>query len=173
MLAAIPRKSFQQLDSSKTSGPISTRKLRGEGGSDFDCVFVKEAVNYVYHARCVSSHFYPRVKAMPATQFNRDSMARWYAKQHLKTDPGIHSVYYLPTNAPVREIRFLEVNELIANRNDDSLEPLDFGVDTGMEFEHKLFVLDVTPIQWDLITRSSLSLPPGWSLDGAVPYSKK
>lgn len=99
-------------------------------------------------------------------------MARWYAKQHLKTDPGIRSVYYLPTNAPVREIRFLEVNELIASRNDDSLEPLDFGVDTGMESEHKLFVLDVTPSQWDLITQSSLALPPGWSLDDAVPLSQ-
>ncbi len=41
---------------------------------------------------------------MPATQFDRASMARWYAKEHLKTDPGIAAVYYLPTNSGDREI---------------------------------------------------------------------
>jgi hypothetical protein len=94
-------------------------------------------------------------------------MARWYAKQHLKTDPGVRSVYYLPTNAPDREIRFVEINELVADRRDDTLEPVDFGVDTGMESEHKLFVLDVTPSQWDRINDSSLALPWSWSLDNA------
>ncbi len=109
---------------------------------------------------------------MPATQFDRDSMASWYAQQHLKTDPGVRSVYYLPTNAPNREIRFVEINELVADRSDDTLEPVDFGVDTGMESEHKLLVLDVTPNQWDRINESSLALPPGWSLDGAVPFNQ-
>jgi len=107
---------------------------------------------------------------MPATQFNRDSLAQWYAKQHLKTDPGIQSVYYLPSNAPEREIRFIEINELVADRNDDSLEPIDFGVDMGMDTEHRLFVLDVTPSQWDRIRQSRLALPNGWSLNDAVSY---
>lgn len=110
---------------------------------------------------------------MPVTQFDRDSMARWYAKQHLKTDPGIRTVYYLPTNAPDREIRFIEINELVADRNDDSLEPIDFGVDAGMESEHKLFVLDVTPSQWNRIKRSSLPLPQGWTLKEAVSFPRK
>ena len=110
---------------------------------------------------------------MPATQFDRDSKARWYATQHLKTDPGIQSVHYLPTNAPDREIRFVEVNDLIVDRNDDALEPLDFGVDTGTDSEHKLFVLDVTPSQWDRIRQESLALPPGWSLEAAVLLEKK
>ena len=83
--------------------------------------------------------------------FNRDAMAKWYAKQHLQTDPGIRQIYYLPKGASDREIRFVEVNRLIAELNDDALEPLDFGVDTGAESEHKLFVLDVTPSQWDAI----------------------
>jgi hypothetical protein len=104
---------------------------------------------------------------MPQTAFDRSAMAKWYATQHRKTDPGIRVIYYLPKNAPDREIRFVEVNELIAERNDDTLEPLDFGVDAGMESEHKLFVLDVTPDQWDRIQQKSLSLPQGWSLDGA------
>lgn len=100
-------------------------------------------------------------------------MARWYAKQHLKTDPGIRAVYYLPTNAPDREIRFVEINELVADRNDETLEPIDFGVDTGTKSEHKLFVLDVTPSQWDRITQSSLALPQGWSLDDAERFEQE
>jgi hypothetical protein len=109
---------------------------------------------------------------MPATQFNRDSMARWYATEHLKTDPGIVHVYYLPTNAAEREIRFIEVNELIGDRNDDALEPIDFGVDTGMDTAHKLFVLDVTPEQWERIRTEQLGLPGNWSLNNAIDYAK-
>jgi len=30
-----------------------------------------------------------------------------------------------------------------------------------------LFVLDVTPDQWERIRQESLSLPQGWSLEGA------
>lgn len=104
-------------------------------------------------------------------EFDRDSMARWYAKQHLKTDPGILSVWYLPTDAPEREIRLVEINELIAARNDDAIEPLDFGVDFEMESEHKLFILDVTPSQWDRISQSTLALPRGWSLENAKTIS--
>jgi hypothetical protein len=110
------------------------------------------------------------VHRMPATQFDRDSMAQWYAEQHLETDPGIVSVHYLPENAGEREIRLIEVNKLIGDRTDDAFEPIDFGVDAGTESEHKLFVLDVTPEQWERITNRALQLPKGWSLDGAVPY---
>ena len=105
--------------------------------------------------------------------FNRDSSARWYAKQHLKTDPAIRSIHYLPTDAPEREIRLIEVNELIADRNDDALEPIDFGVDTGMESEHKVVILDVTPSQWTRIRQPSLPLPKGWSLTGAMHFKPK
>ncbi|MEK6239129.1 MAG: hypothetical protein N2C14_30805 [Planctomycetales bacterium] len=107
---------------------------------------------------------------MPATQFDRDLMARWYAKQHLETDSGIRSIWYLPTNAPDREIRFVEINALIADRTDDALEPVDFGVDIGTESEHQLLVLDVTPSQWERISDKSLALPSEWSLDNAEPF---
>ena len=110
---------------------------------------------------------------MPATQFDRDSMARWYAKEHLKTDPGIASVYYLPKNAGERDIRFVEINELIADRNDDTLEPIDFGVDAGTENAHKLFVVDVTPEQWERIRTHELSLPGDWSLEDAIRYTNE
>lgn len=100
-------------------------------------------------------------------------MARWYANEHLKTDPGIKAVYYLPLDASEREIRFIEINCLIGDRNDDSLEPIDFGVDTGTESEHTLFVLDVTPSQWERIRTQELSLPADWNLDGMVHYSNE
>ena len=106
---------------------------------------------------------------MPAIQFNRDSMANWYAKQHRKTDPGIVAIYHLPTNAGEREIRLVEVNKLIGDRNDYALEPIDFGIDRGMETEHNLFVLDVTPEQWKRISTKELQLPGNWSLDCAIP----
>ncbi len=107
---------------------------------------------------------------MPATKFHRDSMAVWYAEEHLKTDPGIVCVYYLPQDAGEREIRFVEVNRLMGDRNDDVLEPIDFGIDTGTDNAHKLFVLDVTPEQWQRIKAHALSLPGNWSLDGAIRY---
>jgi hypothetical protein len=103
---------------------------------------------------------------MPPIQFNRDEMAKWYARQLLQ-------IYYLPNGASDREIRFIEVNRLLAAVNDDELEPLDFGVDTGAELEHKLFVLDVTPSQWDAINRRALALPGGWTLEGAVVFPKQ
>lgn len=107
---------------------------------------------------------------MPVTQFDRDQMADWYARQHLNTDPGIGPVYYLRKNAPDREIRLVEVNRLSGERTDDSLEPIDFGVDTGTEGEHKLLVLDVTPAQWKRIAAGEPLLPSGWSIEESVEY---
>ena len=109
---------------------------------------------------------------MPATQFDRDSIASWYAKQHLATDPGVREVCYLPSNAPDRDIRLVEINDLIAERSDDALEPIDFGVDRGLDSEHLLWVLDVTPGQWERIKDGSLPLPGGWSLDDATTFSQ-
>ena len=100
-------------------------------------------------------------------------MADWYAKEHIKTDPGIAAVYYLPTNADEREIRFIEVNNLIGDRTDVALEPIDFGIDRGLETEHKLTILDVTPEQWKRIKTGELGLPGNWSLADAVPYENE
>lgn len=105
---------------------------------------------------------------MAVTQFDRDALAKWYARQHLKVDDAIREIYYLPTNAPEREIRLVEVNQGIIEQVDQALEPLDFGVDVGAENSHQLIVLDVTPAQWDRIERRELMLPPDWHLDGAV-----
>jgi hypothetical protein len=107
---------------------------------------------------------------MPATQFDRDTMASWYAQEHLKTDPGILSIHYLPKNASEREIRLLEVNNLIGDRNDSALEPIDFGMETGTDSAHRLLVLDVTPEQWKRIKAHELGLPQNWSVEGKISY---
>ena len=109
---------------------------------------------------------------MSVAQFNREEMARSYAGRHLKTDPGIRTVYYLPAGAPEREVRFLEINDLMAVRENDPLEPIDFGVDIGGAESHTLLVLDVTPAQWERVRRRELPLPDGWSLDNAIPFSR-
>jgi hypothetical protein len=75
---------------------------------------------------------------VPAIQIDRDSMAKWYAGQHFKTDPGIQKIYYLTKNAPDREIRLVEINNLLAELDAHALEPLDFGVDTGAESEQSI-----------------------------------
>lgn len=108
---------------------------------------------------------------MSTVQFERDAMAHWYARQHLYTDPGIRTVYYLPENAPEREIRLIEVNDLMGESADDTLEPVNFGVDMGREVEHALYVLDVTPNQWERIERGELDLPNGWSLENSRSWS--
>lgn len=109
-------------------------------------------------------------KIMPALQFDLDAMARWYACAHLKTDPGIQSVHYLPHHAGDRNIRLVEVNHLLAEQLDSSMEPIDFGIDTGTDSEHRLLVLDVTPSQWQRIKSGALRLPHEWSLENAVHF---
>jgi hypothetical protein len=109
---------------------------------------------------------------MSILQFDRDTMARWYADRHLKTDPGIVEVHYLPTNAPDREIRLVEVNNLIASRLENPIEPIDFGVDMGSATSHTLLVADVTPEQWNRIQHGDLALPDEWSLRNSVPFTR-
>lgn len=109
---------------------------------------------------------------MPQTEFDAGALAQWYATEHIKTDPGIRAVYYLPANSPEREIRFIEVNDLIGDRLDEALEPLDFGVEVGADAEHRLLVLDVTPDQWERIQQSALALPAGWSLVDSRSYNQ-
>jgi hypothetical protein len=105
------------------------------------------------------------------TTFDRDALAREYARRHLETDSGVEEIHYLPTDAPPREIRFLEVNRLISGTT--PLEPIDFGVDVGRAEGHTLNVLDVTPAQWDAIQNGQLPLPAGWTLDKAQTLARR
>ncbi len=102
--------------------------------------------------------------------FDRDSWASFYAKRHLDIDDAVEQIFYLPENAPAREIRFLEVNRSISEMSPP--EPIDFGVDTGGVDEHKLYVLDVTPAQWKQLQDDNLSLPDGWTLAGCQAFDR-
>jgi hypothetical protein len=109
---------------------------------------------------------------MSVSQVNREELARLYASRHLSTDPGICTIYYLPARSPEREIRLLEINELMAVRESDPLEPIDFGIDIDGTEPHTLMVLDVTPAQWESIRKAELQMPKDWSLDGAIAFSR-
>ena len=106
------------------------------------------------------------------TVFDRDGWARWYAERHQKTDPGIGDIFYLQ-DAPEREIRLIEINELIADRDDDPLEAIDFGVDSDGPTAHKLLILDVTPVQWQKIVNHEIQLPQEWSLEPKSRFPRK
>ena len=105
------------------------------------------------------------------TAFDRDVLARWYARRHLETDIGVAAIHYLPTNAPPREIRFLEVNRLISETT--PVEPIDFGVGIGGADAHTLYVLDVTPAQWEAIQNQELPLPAGWTLNDMLTLERR
>ena len=104
------------------------------------------------------------------TTFDRDGFAAWYARRHFETDTGVMRIDYLPANAPEREIRFLEINDLISETM--PLEPIEFGVDIGGADAHTLYVLDVTPAQWEAVQNGDLSLPADWTLDGARAFDR-
>jgi hypothetical protein len=105
------------------------------------------------------------------TSFDRDGHARWYAKRHMDIDDGVVQILYLPTNAPPREIRFVEVNRLISETTHP--EPIDFGVDIDSADAHTLYVLDVTPDQWEALQNGAMSLPAGWTLDDSQPLGRR
>jgi hypothetical protein len=105
------------------------------------------------------------------TTFDRDELAKWYAKRHMDIDDGVVQILYLPKNAPLREIRFLEVNRMISETTPP--EPIDFGVDIGGADAHTLYVLDVTPSQWEALEKKAMSLPVGWTLDESQELARR
>jgi hypothetical protein len=118
-----------------------------------------------------STRLSEEVPRMATIAFDRDATAAWYAKQHLKVDGGIAEAVYLPKNSGDREIRFLEINEDMLDA-DDSLEPVNFGVDMGTGNEHVLWVIDLTPEQYARVREMKLSLPDTWTLDEAIHYTR-
>lgn len=105
---------------------------------------------------------------MATTTFDREHWARYYAEHHHDVDPSVSHVYFLPDNAPEREIRLVEVNDTLPELSDEFLEPIIFGVDRDSDNAHKLAILDVSAGQWEKIRSRQLALPVGWSLDRAL-----
>ena len=106
-----------------------------------------------------------------SSTLDRDDLARWYAGRHMDIDQGVQQIFFLPTGASPREIRFLEVNAMISETTPP--EPIDFGVDIGGENAHTLYVLDITPGQWDAVRSGTMPLPAGWTLDGGQELARR
>lgn len=109
----------------------------------------------------------------PPQQFDRATLARWYAQRHLRIEPNIREVIYLPGSAPANEIRLLEVNVLSAAPDDAPVEVIDFRVDRDLPGEHRLLVADITPDQWEQIRDGKLPLPTGWGLTGNQVFGRR
>lgn len=107
---------------------------------------------------------------MADIRFDRDVMSKHYAIRHMKTDPGIRAIYYLPTGAHDREIRLVEVNDDIVPRETERFEAIDFGVDIKSDNSHRLLIVDMTPSQWEKVEANELQLPEGWSLTDKVEW---
>jgi len=86
-------------------------------------------------------------------------------------DNAVVEILHLPTNAPPREIRFLEVNRMISEMTPP--EPIDFGVNIGGDDAHTLYVLDVTPAQWEAIQAGTIPMPAGWTLEGSQELGRR
>ena len=108
----------------------------------------------------------------PQPGISRDLFARWLARRHLLTDPGISRVVYLPANAPDKEVRLLEVNTLVSVPAGarQFVEPLEFTPDLP-GIRYTVLVADLTPAQWKVARKNpERILPEGWTLDGAKTF---
>lgn len=98
---------------------------------------------------------------MATVDLERDQRTEVFANRHWRTDSGVEAIYYLPEQAPDREIRLVEVNREVASLEGLPIEPIDFGIDANRESFHRLLVLDLSPDQWHMICENEISLPAG------------
>lgn len=79
---------------------------------------------------------------------------------------------FLPASSPANEVRVLEVNLALTQREGETPEPIDFGSPVkGLDYS--LMVADITPEQWAKIQDGELPLPAGWRLDGNRIWGRK
>jgi hypothetical protein len=94
--------------------------------------------------------------------FNKDQMAMVWINRHLESGQGVVRVWYLPENSGEREIRLVELNASIDIPPGTIPEPIEFGVDRGLETEHSLIVLDIDLGQLNRLGKKENLLPEGW-----------
>ncbi len=108
-----------------------------------------------------------------APDVSREGFAHWIASQHLDIDSNLVVVYYLPTGAPAREVRLIEVNQSLALSNRAGpFEALDFSVDVDGLERFTVLVAEVTPSEWEALTKKELAPPCGWSLESRVAFGR-
>ncbi len=130
--------------------------------AELDPAILESVINTAYNRRRDPTETTRRVRPKPAD--GAGPFARWLAQRHMETDAAIERVVYLPTGAPVDEIRLLEVNRFLRPPDDDVIEPLDFSPD-GADLPFRVFVADITRDQWERIQRDPELLSQlGWQL---------
>lgn len=102
----------------------------------------------------------------PKSGMSREEFARWIARRHFAIDKGFSRILYLPFDAPPKEVRLLEVNDLAHIPERAPVEAVDFMPEIS-GIEYSLFVADVSPRQFEAIGRGEIELPEGWSLKDA------
>jgi hypothetical protein len=101
----------------------------------------------------------------PGRGASRDSFVQWIVSHHFAIDKGVVKILHLPSGAPEKEVRLLEVNELAKIPENGTVQAFDFMPDIeGVDFA--LLVADVTPKQFAAIMEGKALLPKGWRLDG-------
>ena len=107
----------------------------------------------------------PTFDVPPAAGADRDAWAAWFAGQHLKCDPSISAVVYLPHGADGEEIRFVELSDAVAGRTDEAVrQVMTFGVGRDTGGSHVLAIVDATPEHWDRMRAGTLAPPDGWEI---------
>jgi hypothetical protein len=128
-----------------------------------------EWFDYLDEIDAANAHRSQRVAdPVPGPGSTQERIAEWIARRHQSADASIRQVWYLPTGAPVGEIRLVEVSNRVAD-SEPVPETIDFGVDVAGQ-RLKVVVADVTRPQFERMQTQPTSLPAGWSLDGAKQF---
>lgn len=95
----------------------------------------------------------------------RALFAAWLARQHLRFDPRLTQVIYLPSGASDDEVRMLEVNTGLYPGPSDPIAPIET-TPAVKDLPFRVWVADVTPDEWKRIQTNPGLLPTGWNLEG-------
>jgi hypothetical protein len=101
----------------------------------------------------------------------RTAFAQWLGRQHLQFDKRLTQVVYLPAGAPENQVRLVEVNTGLYPDPGTPLTPTE-STPAVADLPFHVWVLDVTPDEWNQIQTRPDMLPPGWSLEGKVTIKR-
>ena len=101
----------------------------------------------------------------------REEVARLLAQRHYLLEPAITEIRTLCSGSgfetsPNEPIKLLEVN---ANTIASGIMPLKFDAVPASGIDYPSVIVEVTPEEYESITRNELSLPNGWTLGPVLP----
>ncbi|MGA2450980.1 MAG: hypothetical protein ABTD50_20145 [Polyangiaceae bacterium] len=91
--------------------------------------------------------------------------ARVLADAHYRIEDGLERVFIIPAGLedPREPIKLLEVNANTIPTG--SIEPIPFSASREIPFVTE--IAEISPEEFSKLERGELSLPPGWTLEGA------